>query len=142
MSVYADTSLLASLYLPDANSAEAASRMGQLALPVLITPLGELELVNAVQLRLFRKEVRPVDARAAAATFRADLNNGVFSMRALQEEVFARAMQLASKWTAKLGTRSLDILHVAAALTLRVDGFQTFDERQRKLAKAAGLVVA
>ena len=141
MSVYADTSLLASLYFPDAHSAEAARRIEQLPLPVLITPLGELELVNAGQLRLFRKEVRPAEARAAHAAFRVDLRNGVFAMRALPEEVFVRAMQLASKWTANLGTRSLDILHVAAAIALRVDSFHSFDERQRKLAKAAGLVV-
>jgi len=62
-------------------------------------------------------------------------------MRALPEEVFTRASQLASKWTARLGTRGLDILHVAAAITLRTDTFHTFDDRQQKLAKAAGLVV-
>jgi len=66
LSSYADTSFVASLYIPDANSAEAARRMRRLSLPVLITPLGELELINAVQLRLFRKEVRPGDARAAS----------------------------------------------------------------------------
>jgi predicted nucleic acid-binding protein len=116
--------------------------MERLSLPVLITPLGELELVNAVQLRLFRKEVRPAEARAANAAFRADLHAGVFAMRALPEEVFTRARQLASKWTAKLGTRSLDILHVAAAIALRAAAFHTFDVRQRKLAKAAGLLVS
>lgn len=142
MSVYADTSFLAALYIPDANSAKAARRMGLSPLPVIVTPLAELELVNAVQLRLFRKEVRPAEARAANAAFRADLQNGVFTMRALPEEVFARARPLASKWTARLGTRSLDILHVAAAITLRAATFHTFDDRQRKLAKAAGLVVS
>ncbi len=142
MSAYADTSFLASLYTPDANSADAARRMERVSLPVLITPLGELELVNAVQLRLFRKEVRPAEARAANAAFRADLHDGVFAMRALPEEVFTRAGHLASKWTARLGTRSLDILHVAAAIALRADTFHTFDDRQRQLAKAAGLVVS
>jgi hypothetical protein len=78
---YADTSFLASLYIPDANSAAAARQMQRLSLPVLITPLGELELVNALQLRLFRKEVRPSEARAASAAFRPDLYNGVFAMR-------------------------------------------------------------
>jgi predicted nucleic acid-binding protein len=59
LSAYADTSFIVSLYVPDANSAEAARRMQQLSLPVLITPLSELELVNALQLQLFRQEVRP-----------------------------------------------------------------------------------
>lgn len=92
-------------------------------LPVLITPLGELELVNALQVRLFRKAVRRTEARAAHSAFRADLQQGVFVMRPLADEVFIRARQLASKWTARLGTRSLDILHVAAAVVLRADTF-------------------
>jgi predicted nucleic acid-binding protein len=142
LSIYADTSFVASLYIPDANSVEAARRMERLSLPVLITPLGELELVNAVQLRLFRKEVRTMEARAANAAFRADLNGGVFAMRALPEEAFIRARQLASKWTVTLGTRSLDILHVAAAIALRVVTFHTSDDRQRKLAKAVGFLVS
>ena len=36
---------------------------------------------------------------------------------------------------AKLGTRTLDLLHVAAALVLKPDVFSTFDKRQRKLAR-------
>jgi predicted nucleic acid-binding protein len=34
---------------------------------------------------------------------------------------------------------SLDVLHVACALELKLPHFLTFDERQLKLAKAAGL---
>jgi predicted nucleic acid-binding protein len=60
-------------------------------------------------------------------------------MSPLPEAVYAEARLLVSRWTAKLGTRTLDILHVAAALSLRAEAFHTFDERQRKLAKAAGL---
>jgi hypothetical protein len=104
--------------------------------------LNKLELVNAVQLRLFRKDLRPSEARAARAAFSADLHGGVFTMQTLSEEMFVNAMQLASRWTASIGTRGLDIIHVAAAVALRVDIFHTFDDRQRKLARAAGLVVA
>ena len=93
-------------------------------------------------MRLFRKEVRPSEARAANAAFRADLRDGVFAMRALPEDVYARARQLASKWTAKLGTRSLDIIHVAAAIGLRANVLHTFDARQRTLAEAVKLIVS
>jgi len=141
LSAYADTSFLASLYVPDVHSVETARRMQRLPMPVLITPLGELELMNAVHLRLFRKEVRSAEARAALAAFRADLRSRVFAIRSLPEGVFTRAAQLASRWTSRLGTRSLDIIHVAAAIGLHADAFHTFDDRQRRLAKAAGLVV-
>jgi len=142
LSAYADTSFVVSLYVPDANSVEAAKWMHQMPLPVLITALGELELVNAVQLRLFRKEVRSSEARAARAALRADLRDGVFAIQALSEEMFARARRLASRWTARLGTRSLDIIHVATAIALGANMFLTFDDGQRKLATTARLKVA
>lgn len=115
--------------------------MQRLSLSVLITPLEELELINAVQLRLFRKEVRLTEARAAKPAFHADLHGGVFAMPALPGDVFGHARRLASRWTARLGTRSLDIIHVATAIALRTDTFHAFD-RQAKLAEAARLLVS
>jgi predicted nucleic acid-binding protein len=50
-----------------------------------------------------------------------------------------RAAELSRKHTPKLGTRSLDVLHVACALELNLRYFLTFDGRQQKLATAAGL---
>jgi predicted nucleic acid-binding protein len=40
---------------------------------------------------------------------------------------------------ARLGNRTLDTLHVASALELKAERFWTFDDRQAKLARAAGL---
>ena len=37
--------------------------------------------------------------------------------------------------TARLGTRTVDLLHVAIALELNVDCFYSFDRQQRKLAQ-------
>ena len=51
------------------------------------------------------------------------------------------AERLSTSYSERLGTRSLDILHVAAALVLGVKEFHTFDTRQAKLAKTAGLKV-
>jgi predicted nucleic acid-binding protein len=39
----------------------------------------------------------------------------------------------------RMGTRALDILHVASALLLRAERILTFDDRQRQLAHAEGL---
>jgi predicted nucleic acid-binding protein len=139
---YADTSFVASLYMPDANSARAVRHMRQLALPLLFSGLGELELLNAFRLRLFRKEMSPAHARAGLGAFRDDLGNGIIAVRPMAEEIYAQAEFLAAKWTARLGTRTLDILHVASAIILEAESFLTFDERQRKLASAAGLAVS
>ncbi len=139
MSAYADTSFLASLYIPDSNSARAAHRMRRIELPVFLGSLGELELINALRLRLFRKELNPAEVRAALAMFRDDLRNGIVGVTPMPDEVFAQAERLASKHTAQLGTRTLDILHVACALALRAESFHTFDDRQKRLAAAVGM---
>ena len=40
-----------------------------------------------------------------------------------------------------VGTRSLDLLHVAAAVLLQADTFFSFDERQRQAAAGEGMTV-
>ena len=141
MSDYADTSFLVSLYMLDGNSALAAAQMKRAALPLALTPLGEIELTNAFQLRLFRKELDHSKVKAAQKLFREDMANGVMVLRPLPPGAFDEARRLAEKHTRRLGTHSLDVLHVASALVLRTETFYTFDEKQRKLAKAEGLLV-
>jgi len=46
---------------------------------------------------------------------------------------------MARRHGARLGMRTLDSLHVAAALELGAKSFWTFDERQAKLAAATAL---
>jgi predicted nucleic acid-binding protein len=54
-------------------------------------------------------------------------------------EVFLEAERLSAGHSEILGTRSLDVLHVATALVLGARDFLTFDTRQGSLARAAGL---
>jgi predicted nucleic acid-binding protein len=140
MSVYADTSFLVSLYFADAHSARAAQAMQSRPM-LFLTPLGELELINALELALFRRLADPSAIRAGQRAFRQDIEQGVFSLRALPDTVFEVAARLARRRSARLGTCTLDILHVASALLLRADRFLTFDARQRRLARAVGLRV-
>jgi predicted nucleic acid-binding protein len=108
-------------------------------MPLLITPLGELELMNALQLRVFRRELELQEIKAANLLFRGDLEAGVFAVKPLSMTIFERAKRLARKRTATLGTRTLDLLHVASALVLGVDTLYSFDHHQQRLAKAEGL---
>ncbi len=140
MSAYADTSFIVSLYLRDANSNLATARMLEIAPPLMLSSLGELELTNALQLYVFRKEIDESELGAALATLRADIESGALMVKPMSEAIYVEARRLSMRWTAKLGTRSLDILQVAAAIILGADSFHTFDDRQKKLAKAAGLV--
>jgi len=57
------------------------------------------------------------------------------------DRVFTTASELARAYTAKLLTRSLDVLHVAAAQLTRCERFVSADDRQLALAKSIGLNV-
>jgi len=57
----------------------------------------------------------------------------------MPEKAFDLCADLARRYGPKLGVRTLDSLHVACALELRAEQFWTFDERQARLARAAGL---
>ena len=53
--------------------------------------------------------------------------------------VYEKAKQLARKHTSRLGSRTLDIVHVASALALGAEPFYTFDANQGRLARLEGL---
>jgi predicted nucleic acid-binding protein len=136
---YADTSFLISLFTTDANSAaaDACVRVAPALFP--LTPFGRLELTNAVQLRHFRREITAAEAGEVLADIASDLASGALAPVPVPAAMFERAQALAGKHTARLGVRSLDILHVAVALELQAEGFLTFDRRQARLARAEGL---
>lgn len=139
MSAYADTSFLVSLYVLDANSALAAAEMKNITLPILLTPFGEFELLNALYLRVFRKELVAAEVKASRALFNKDLADGILRLEPLAPAAYERAKRIARKHTPRLGTRALDVLHVASALTLHAEMFYTFDRHQRTLAKREGM---
>ena len=139
MSAYADTSFLVSLYVLDANSEVAAAEMKIVKLPILLTPFGEFELLNALYLRVFRKELVAAKVKAARALFNKDLADGILQLEPLAPAAYERAKLIARKHTPRLGTRALDILHVASALTLNAHFFYTFDRNQKALARRVGM---
>ena len=139
MKVYADTSFLISLYSPDANSVAAAGVMQSSKGECYITELSELEMMNALQLRVFRAELTAAQTAAAWADFETDTRHGIFRLRPLSDAIFERARQLCRRTTARLGIRTSDLLHVASALDLGVEWLYSFDQRQRKLAHAVHL---
>ena len=52
-----------------------------------------------------------------------------------------KADELSATYSATLGCRTLDIIHVAAAIIIGAGEFVTFDGRQGSVAKQAGLTV-
>ena len=135
MRVYLDTSFLISLYSADANSIAAAQMMQASRNVYLVSTFTELEMINALQLRVFRKEILSAQATSSLHDFEQDLRQGVFQFIRRTEDAFQRAHRISRRTTARLGTRTVDLLHVAAAIELNADCLYSFDRQQRKLAR-------
>jgi hypothetical protein len=142
VSSYADTGFLCSLYAPDAHTRRAVARMRRQTLALPFTWLHQLELRNALRLRVFRREITVAQREASLNMVLADLAAGVLAVTSpALAEVMTEAERLSALHSEKLGTRSLDIVHVASALVLGSASFLTFDRRQAALARASGLKV-
>ena len=138
----ADSGFLVSLYLKESTSAVARRIVTSLQEPVSITWLTLLEFENALLRAVFTRRITTQDAATAKAQFEANLSSGIYR----EEVVDCRAMsieasRLAAQFTPALGTRTLDLLHVAAASMLNCTTFLSFDERQRQAAAALGMSV-
>ena len=140
MTRYPDTSFLFNLYVPQAHARAAAAYFARITLPLAVTSLNHLELINAVNLALFRKIIASGRGDAALAAIDDDIGSGVLEIVPCDwSAVHSRALALATRHTSSGGHRGFDILHVATALELGAREFLTFDARQATLAKLAGL---
>jgi hypothetical protein len=128
-----------SLYAPDVNSARAAVVAGGLTGPVLISSIVVLEVTNALELRVFRGQASRSNVVKAIHDLDTDTNQGVFRVLPLPASAWDTACSLSRKHSATSGTRSIDILQVAAAIALKANTFLTFDRVQASLARAERL---
>jgi predicted nucleic acid-binding protein len=141
LSVYADSSFFVSLYMDDAHSIEAQRRMATHP-HIWLLPLNRVEWVHAIAQHVFRREISPSEAAQFYSAFEADRKLGLYLEREMAESAFETAIELGQTYVPRLGTRTLDTLHVACALELGAKEFWTFDQRQERLAKAAGLAIS
>ena len=152
MKTYADTSFLLRLLIRDQDTEDAIAAHRRLGRPNLVfTAFHEVEATNALRLRTFMASHGTV-----AATKRRALRDEAEALRRMQgaiasgrffatpmpwDAACARAQSLSESHCHRLGVRSFDLLHVAAAVELLAKAFITCDLRQAALAKAAGLKV-
>jgi hypothetical protein len=130
------------LYLHDDRSARFCAWRRRLGGCLPVTRFGRAEIINSVQLAVYRGEIDDRLAFAAITDFETDVREGrLVVLDVLWRRTLDFAAELSSRHTAALGTRTLDVLHVAAALILEARRFVSYDERQAALAKAVGLRV-
>jgi len=127
--------------MDDAHSIEAQRRMATHR-QVWLLPLHRVEWVHAIAQHVFRRAISASEAARFYSAFDSDRRLELYLEREMPESAFETAMELGQRYVPRLGTRTLDTLHVASALELHAQEFWTFDARQAKLARAVGLKVS
>ncbi len=139
-STYVDPSALLTLYIHQRASAAMNAWRGRNRGALVLTLHGRAEIANGICLAAFRGDISAQAMRDALESFDEDWSEGRYVQAdLLWRSALRRAAELSRRYTASVGCRSLDVLHVASALELGFRSFLTFDGRQRPLARAVGL---
>jgi predicted nucleic acid-binding protein len=140
LSVYVDTGILVKSYVFEEDSPEAIALIEAAGDPLIFSHVHEIEIPNAIRLKRFRGEITRAEEAAAIRVFRSDVDAGRLVRPDYDlAEVFIQAERLSAKFSGDHGSRSLDVLHIAAALQSGCVSLASFDERQRKIGALAGL---
>ena len=137
---YFDTSALRPLFIHEERSEKVSRYVRRHRTVIRITRFGYAELINSMACAVFREDISRAQFAAAVGDLDADLKAQRITMvDLLWRAAMDRATQLSRKRTPDLGSRMLDVLHVASALELGAKSMITYDERQVDLANIAGL---
>ncbi len=148
MASLADTSFLFAVYFRQVTSPRAAAWLESSNTTLRITALAKFEFFQAARQEIFIRRTgghRGFTMEAvlgAFGAFEADQEfHAVEVVPCDYDAVLTIAEDLSDQHTIHEGQRAFDILHVASALHVGASDFLTFDQAQRRLAQAAGLVV-
>jgi len=140
---YADSGFVVSLYLTtEGTSAQARKEVKRAGKPILLSPLSLLEIRNALNFGINRGEITSEQRDAVLAEIDTQIETGFFRLvDSSQSSIYTKAQELSNKHTPAVATRSLDLMHLAAALLSGARTFLTFDKRQAKAGFEEGLLV-
>jgi predicted nucleic acid-binding protein len=142
MDAYFDSAIILKLYVREATSPDAVRLVGAYVAPYWLMHWQALEVKNAIRLKSFRKEITPAEMNQSIAAFELDIATGRWQRPILAAAaVEQKADELSARHSAVLGCRTLDIIHVAAAVVIGAKAFVTFDGRQGAMAEQAGLTI-
>lgn len=139
MNTYFDTSALVAVYVNERYSAAARRALARQA-SVPFTLLHRLELRNALELLVGRAQLSGVERDALLMHVAEDVDAGRLVETVVDlDAAIRRAIDLSAAHTRRHLTRSLDLLHLAAAQELKCVTFVSGDRRQLKAARALKL---
>ena len=139
MIAYVDSGVLAKLYIREPNSVAAAQAIER-SPSLRFNALQDLEIRNTFPALEGRGVITAAQREAAEHSLETDIQTRRLR-RTVPDwpQVYRSAIRLSRDHTAETLARSLDILHVAIALTGRSDLLLTADSRQESVARRAGL---
>jgi predicted nucleic acid-binding protein len=139
---YADSSFLVSLLRIDDKHEAAMRYIAKSGETLAFNPLHRVEVRNALRNAQAFGQITENERQLAFRQIEQDLQAGLLIYSRLSwTDVFRLADELSDKHAGKEGQRTIDLLHVALALKCGAKSFLSFDRRQRRLAKAASLIV-
>lgn len=142
MKIYFDTGLLLKLYVAEENSRKAVMLAEKYGVPICLTGFQHAELRNALHRKCARKEITRQNLRASLTHIQGDLDTQVLRSPELDwNAILATAHRLTDRYALSVPCRTLDTLHIATALELKIPVLGSTDARQITLAKKAGLKV-
>ena len=139
--LYLDTGALLKLYLRERGSEWVQEQAAAQSNPLPIWELQEAELTNALRLKVFWRDITTAQAEGQLVHFRSRKERGQYVFPHLDRAALMERFRKLSSHSMKIGTRTLDVMHVACACEIQANTFVSFDERQCALAKLAGLKV-
>jgi len=140
LKLYIDSSVLVKLYYPEPESKQLAEWIQKQKQPILFTQFHELEMTNAFALKVYRNEISEESFKALQKIIKNDKTSGILKVVNPEwSEVLHEVIKISIRYSSDIGTRSLDIIHVASANILNCDTFLSNDKRQMSAALAIGL---
>lgn len=139
--LYLDTSALLKLYVVEEGSAATQQLIQAQSLALPVWEIQEMELTNALWLKVFRGEIKAGEAGKQLELFSDRRRRGLYYYPEISRSSLMDQFRRISRKSVKTDCRTLDVLHVACACELGAKHFVSFDDRQNRLAKGEGFQI-
>ena len=104
---YADTGILLKSYVEEENSSLADRILHSLGAPFFYSHLHEIEIPNAIRLKVFRGEISQAQSETALGAFRSDIDSGRLTRFSYDlAGIFSVGVRLSSKHSASIGAEA------------------------------------
>jgi len=139
---YLDTGLVVKLIVEEPLSERVRTFLRHRAVAVAYTRLIEVETINTLHAKRFRKQISSAQLKQCLALIEELLNEGRFFRPSLSlDDVVLETLRQLPAITTATGCRTLDLMHVASAKILGWREFVSSDQRQLEAAEKAGLAI-